>query len=229
VTADALDQWVAARKTLGARPDWPLFVSISVHERGNRVADTYIREMLRRAGQKAGIEKRMHTEGLRATYDRLFAGRTAPLEVRVAAYLDEDFFTDRYPQATDKWRAAHALADLDSARHATRIGHDCRETLDAFADEVLKHHEIKMKKGAGTVAKLRAALGQEVESSGVNSMLDSLMDYWLAVSNLTQRQEHGGKREGEPLTAEDGRRVLFQTMCVMYEVDRALLRTASGA
>jgi hypothetical protein len=93
----------------------------------------------------------------------------------------------------------------------------------------LAHHEIKMKNDAGTVAKLRAALGQDVESRGVNSMLDALMDYWLAVSNVTQRQEHGGKREGEPLTAEDGRRVLFQTMCVMYEVDRALLGMRSGA
>jgi hypothetical protein len=37
-----------------------------------------------------------------------------------------------------------------------------------------------------------------------------------------KRQEHGGQKEGRPLTWEDARRVVFQTLIVMYEIDRAL-------
>jgi hypothetical protein len=37
-----------------------------------------------------------------------------------------------------------------------------------------------------------------------------------------QRQEHGAQKEGRPLVWEDGRRVVFQTAIVMFELDRAL-------
>jgi hypothetical protein len=39
------------------------------------------------------------------------------------------------------------------------------------------------------------------------------------VSDLVQRQEHGSK-----LVAEDSRRLVFQTMLVMREIDLALSR-----
>jgi hypothetical protein len=52
--------------------------------------------------------------------------------------------------------------------------------------------------------------------------LDALIAYWRAVSNLVQRQEHGVQKAGSQLVFEDGRRVIFQTAIVMFEVDRAL-------
>jgi hypothetical protein len=42
------------------------------------------------------------------------------------------------------------------------------------------------------------------------------------VYELTGRQSHQARREAQTLTAEDARRVVFQTMVVMYEVDTAL-------
>lgn len=48
------------------------------------------------------------------------------------------------------------------------------------------------------------------------------MNYWGAVADLTQRQEHGVQKEGEQLVWEDARRVVFQTLLVMFEVDKAL-------
>ena len=56
-----------------------------------------------------------------------------------------------------------------------------------------------------------------------SDLLDALFDYWKAACDLIQRQEHGGQRQdGEPLTWEDGRRVVFQTAVVMFEIDRTL-------
>jgi hypothetical protein len=43
-----------------------------------------------------------------------------------------------------------------------------------------------------------------------------MVDYWNALVDLHQRQEHGAQRQGQPLTWEDGRRVVFQTILVMY-------------
>jgi hypothetical protein len=45
---------------------------------------------------------------------------------------------------------------------------------------------------------------------------------YATVSDLVQRQEHAGQREGEPLVWEDGRRIVFQTAIVMFEIDRSL-------
>jgi len=54
------------------------------------------------------------------------------------------------------------------------------------------------------------------------AVLESLVSCWEAAIDLVQRQEHGANKEGEPLVWEDARRVVFQTMMVMYELDRAL-------
>ena len=53
------------------------------------------------------------------------------------------------------------------------------------------------------------------------------MAYWGTLSDLVQRQEHGAAKEGEPLTWEDGQRVVFHTAIVMWEIDRSLLRIPS--
>ena len=52
--------------------------------------------------------------------------------------------------------------------------------------------------------------------------LDALFEYWRAVGDLAQRQEHAGQREGDPLVWEDGRRLVFQTALLMSEAARAL-------
>ena len=48
------------------------------------------------------------------------------------------------------------------------------------------------------------------------------IDYWHGVSNLAQRQEHAASRDRAPLSEDDARRVIFQTLNVMVEIDREL-------
>ena len=57
-------------------------------------------------------------------------------------------------------------------------------------------------------------------------MLDALLSYWGAVSDLTQRQEHGALKEGERLTWEDGRRLVFHVAQLMHDVDACLQPSA---
>jgi hypothetical protein len=48
-------------------------------------------------------------------------------------------------------------------------------------------------------------------------LLKALGDYSEATMKIIQRQEHGGQKEGHPLTWADGRRVVFHVAAVMYE------------
>lgn len=56
----------------------------------------------------------------------------------------------------------------------------------------------------------------------MRAFLDALLAYWGTASDLVQRQEHGNQKVGAALLWEDGRRVVFQTAMVMYEIERAL-------
>ena len=77
---------------------------------------------------------------------------------------------------------------------------------------------------AHTANRLRAVIDAHRGGLGEarSQLLDALIVYWGEVIDLLQRQEHGGQNEGEPLAWEDGRRAVFQTAVVMYEIDRTL-------
>lgn len=60
---DALARWTDARKGLGLR-NAPLFCTLD----GGPLNDRYVRNMLNRLADKAGIDKRVHPHGLRHTY-----------------------------------------------------------------------------------------------------------------------------------------------------------------
>lgn len=159
------------------------------------------------------------------------ASPMAQVETEIRQYLDADRFQQRYPEAYRKWaEAAERLWVSDSEREFTRIGHDCREALQAFVTTLVdrfrptgvdsdKQHDR---------ARLKAILEQQKQHLGETEreFLEALYTYWGALSGgLVQRQEHGAQREHEPLTWEDGRRVVFHAAVVMYELDRSLLRT----
>ncbi len=55
-----------------------------------------------------------------------------------------------------------------------------------------------------------------------HAFLDALLPYWGTVSDLAQRQTHAARKENEPVTPEDARRVVFYSMLVMYELDRSI-------
>ncbi len=142
-------------------------------------------------------------------------------------YLDTEIFQQRYPATYRKWsEAAERLWSSDSEQQLTTIGHLCREAMQEFATALVERHKAAGR-GSGQahdVARIRVVLNQHAAKLGttVAPFLDALLAYWGTVSDLVQRQEHGGQKEGRPLVWEDGRRVVFQTAVLMFEIDRAL-------
>ena len=145
-------------------------------------------------------------------------------------YLDADDFKLKYPKAYDKWAEAESIVWSDNyEQQLTVIGHLCREALLEFANKLV---EIYLPSGVDenrdhTANRIEAVLAQQHHQLGSTEIpfLEALIRYWRTVSDIVQRQEHGAQRKGALLTGEDGRRVVFQTAVVMFEIDRALSRT----
>ena len=143
----------------------------------------------------------------------------------VRDYLSADQFRQKHPQAYEKWSKAEAMLwSSDSEEQLTTIGHRCREAMQEFAADLVQCYRPPDvdKDKAKAVSRIRAVVEQQANKLGgtERGLLDALVDYWRSVSELVQRQEHGAEKEGESLVWEDGRRVVFQTMVVMYEIER---------
>ncbi len=151
------------------------------------------------------------------------------VETEIKSYLNADKFRQRYPTAYQKWAEAELIVwDSDSEQQLTTIGHLCREAMQEFATALVEQHQppgVDENK-AHTKNRFKAVLEQHADRLGETErpFLDALIDYREKFEELVQRQEHGGQREKEPLVWEDGRRVVFQTAVVMYEIDKALSR-----
>lgn len=149
------------------------------------------------------------------------------VEDEIRRYLDADTFSRRFTGAHSKWSTAVELLwaeDVDS--HLTEIGHCCREAMQEFADVVCAELPIHGESSkANTVRRIRSAVDARSASLGSSAaaMLDALLVYWGTVSDLAQRQEHAGAKEGESVGWEDARRLVFQTANVMFELGHALV------
>jgi hypothetical protein len=154
------------------------------------------------------------------------AGASAMIvEEEVHRYLDADAFAAAFPDAYGRWLGAEQdLWSADDAGAFTEIGHACREAMQFFSNRLVERAGITGMPAdpAKTVDRVRATLQQANLGSTHRAMLDALLVYWGTVSDIVQRQEHGAGKEGEPLTWEDARRVVFQTAIVMFEISRAL-------
>lgn len=144
-------------------------------------------------------------------------------------YLDAPTFLQKYAKAYLKWiDAERILWDSDSERQLTTIGHLCREAIQEFATALVNLYRppnVDVDQ-SHTVARIRSVLSSQAARLGTTEkeFLAALIAYWGNVSDLIQRQEHGGRKEGNQLLWEDARRVVFQTFVVMCEVDRTLSR-----
>lgn len=101
--------------------------------------------------------------------------------------------------------------------------HKIREAMQEFATVLVEETNPPdvNENVASTVSRLRSVIETvDVASDAHRKVLEALLPYWGTVSDFIQRQEHGGQREGEPLTWEDARAAVFLTMNVMVEVDR---------
>jgi len=155
------------------------------------------------------------------------------IEATVRVYLDSSHFQKLYPQVYRKWSEAVSLLwGSDSQQQLTTIGHLCREAMQSFATVCVEHfHPPNVDLDvAHSIARLKAVLDLRAKELGETEkgFLDALLEYWRRVSDLVQRQEHGAQKEGQQLIWEDGRRVVFQTAVVMFEVDRALSRSQTS-
>jgi site-specific recombinase XerD len=63
-----LEQWLAVRSSLGVPRGAPVFCTITAGNRGRPLSASYWRQAITKLGVKAGIEKRVHSHGLRHTH-----------------------------------------------------------------------------------------------------------------------------------------------------------------
>lgn len=182
-------------------------------------------------GQHGVSKFSVRPEGIE-TYEQLKRGQGAPVdqvEAEVRRYLASEDFASRFPDAYAKWRAAEEpLWASEAAESLTQIGHYAREAMQAFATELVARHNPPGvdTDAAHDVARIRAVLSLARNQLGdtERSFFDALLAYWRSVSDLAQRQEHGAQREGKTLRWEDARRLVFQTLVVMYELDHSVRR-----
>ncbi len=160
-------------------------------------------------------------------YKQRSAEPVEQVEDDVQAYFDSERFKSAYPAAYRLWSdAATGIWSAESSSELTAIGHKAREAMQAFATELVQKHNVtdvnpdptKTLDRVSAVIKMQAAQLGEADTM----FLDALFGYWRAVNSIVQRQEHGAQKEGEALTWEDGRRVIFYTIAVMTELDRSL-------
>lgn len=149
------------------------------------------------------------------------------VEENIFRYLDTSGFEKRHPEAFAKWRQAEGLLwSSDSQSQHTAIGHHCREAMQFFATSLVEAYSPPDvdPNPANTVSRVRAVLNlvKPQISDKIVVMLDALLHYWGTTIDLAQRQEHGAQKEGEALTWEDSRRLVFHTALVMVEIDRTL-------
>lgn len=152
------------------------------------------------------------------------------VQEEIRRYILSDRFRHEHPGSFAKWsQAEDMLWSSDSKKQLTTVGHLCREAAQEFTDELLRVHSVPQPHPPKpqTVARLRAVVASCGSALGtsVGVLLNALIEYWGAVADLAQRQEHGAEREAEELHLEDARRLVFQTLVVSYEIHRALSRS----
>ena len=125
-------------------------------------------------------------------------GRVDPVTTAAQTALDyirdANFDEARHPVAHNKFRVAVQYAHEDPCGHATRIGHDCREALQAFAKDLVQERNLRPEKD-GTFAALEAVVKHHAVDLGSrkSELLEALNQLWRAASGLAQRP--GARRE----------------------------------
>lgn len=157
-------------------------------------------------------------------YEELRTRAGEPVQQVVAAMrklIDSNSFRSRCPVAYEKWQSAESLLwGADSKQQLTAIGHHCREALQECIHALILERDpsASLVDKPKTVARARMLLADERLRIGesTTAYLDALLVYWGTVSDLAQRQEHGGAKEGG-LLWEDARRLVVGTLVVMVE------------
>jgi len=167
-------------------------------------------------------------------YERQRTRRAEPterVEEATRSYVDAAGFRQRHQKAFAKWRTAEELLwRSDSETDFSAIGHYCREAAQDFATSLLSLYPTPSAATEPEKSKQRVAAvlrARRTGSSRIDALADSLLEFWNAVIDLTQRQEHGSNKGDDPLRWEDGRRVVFLTMTAAAEIDRVMIQATT--
>jgi len=149
------------------------------------------------------------------------------IEKHVRSYIDAHTFQKEFPKAYEKWVEAESLLwETETSKQLTKIGHLCREAIQEFLDTLYTQVNPPGEHIPKDKTKMRLSKIIEVKSKQLGEaerkFLDGLYKYWEVVNELIQKQEHDAQKEKIQLVWEDGRRVVFQTMMLMYEVSQSL-------
>jgi hypothetical protein len=159
-------------------------------------------------------------------YDWLMKQQGKPverIEKQTFRYLEFEDFRKAYPDAYRKVKQAEEMLwSADKEEQFTTIGHLCREAVQDFADSLYKDVMGVEYDGPKTQTnnRIETVITETCDSKKVRKYLRSLLEYGKAVGGLIQKQEHRAEKEKEQLTWEDTRRVVFQAVNVMVELDR---------
>jgi site-specific recombinase XerD len=106
---DALARWIDTRKGLGLR-NGPLFCTLD----GGTLSDRYVRNLLHRLAEKAGVDKRVHPHGMRHTFaDELRAGGMDVVAISKLLGHSSIAVTSRYLDHLTNGQAVAALEAID--------------------------------------------------------------------------------------------------------------------
>jgi len=176
VTREYLDAWMADRLRLGIRPIAPLFCIVKGETFGDRVDSSSFRSALRTRALRANVHRRVTTEGLRKSGRAHLGAPPSLIESRIVSYLDQPGFNARHEQASEKWQGALALYQVDPRKHATRIGHDCREAMIEFVTSLGRHRKTELPgRPEQTVQRLKAIIAATTMSPAVADNAEALL------------------------------------------------------
>jgi hypothetical protein len=168
---------------------------------------------------------RFHAEMMRNVADAVTQMEEAPQR-----HLDGEPFQRCYPDAYAKWSyARQMLYGEDSHQQLTLIGHVCTEAMQAFANALVERHRPPTADPNPGQYRQRLDAVIDLFKPKVGKkraeLLHAVVNYWFAASAIAERQEHGADKDGDPVTWEDARRVVFHTAIVMFEIDRTLAQS----
>lgn len=153
--------------------------------------------------------------------------KTEVVQKEISSYLSSDKFAARFPLAWDKWSKAFELQyETEADTSISQIGHLCREAVQEFAEALIAElRNADAPAGKQETVKRMKWLFEQMRGRYPEvriELLDALIVYWGVIQDMVARQEHSGHKEGKPVTLEESRCLLFQTMNVMYEITRLI-------
>jgi len=131
-----LERWLERRRALGIPRGAPVFCTISQPRPGRPMYASVVREMLKDAAARAGIEKRVHPHGLRHTHAAELAREKVPVNLIqrqlghkslavTAHYIDHLMPNEVIDamRARDDWTAHEHASSLPSATTTSEADH----------------------------------------------------------------------------------------------------------